>query len=52
MITTYALLVSDIVSLVFPDHLDKTVLCNDINRFFLGKIEIIREEIDTNYISP
>ena len=39
-------------SLVFPDHLDKNVVCNYINRFFLRKIEIIREEIDANYINP
>ena len=32
--------------LIFPDHLDKTVLGNDINRFF----QIISEEIDANCI--
>ena len=33
--------------LCFPDHLDKTVLANDIARFFIRKVECIRNDIDT-----
>ena len=35
----------------FPDHLDKTVLANDIGKFFVRKIEHIRWGIDAICLS-
>lgn len=38
--------------LCFPDHLDKTVLANDIARFFIRKVECIRNDIDSICVNP
>ena len=38
--------------LCFPDHLDKTVLANDIARFFIRKVECIRNDIYSICVIP
>ena len=35
----------------FPDHLDKTVLANDIGKFFVRKMEDIQRDIDAICLS-
>lgn len=37
--------------LLFANHLDKTIVSNDIGRYFVRKVENIREEIDATPIS-
>ena len=36
----------------FPEHIKKTVLANDIGRYFVRKIERIRTEIDSIHLHP
>ena len=36
---------------LFPEHLDKTIITNDIGRYFVRKVENIRNEIDATPIS-
>ena len=36
---------------LFAEHLDKTIIANDIGRYFVSKVENIRNEIDTKPIS-
>jgi len=36
---------------LFAEHLDKTIIANDIGRYFVRKVEIIRNEIDATPIS-
>ena len=36
---------------LFAEHLDKTIIANDIGRYFVRKVENIRNEIDTTPIS-
>ena len=38
--------------LCFPDHLDKTVLANDIGKCFVRRIENIRRDTDAISLSP
>ena len=38
--------------LCFPDHLDKTVLANDIGKSFVRRIENIRRDTDAISLSP
>ena len=38
--------------LSFPEHLDKTVLANDIGKFFVRKIENIGQDTDAISLSP
>ena len=36
---------------LFAEHLDKTIVANDIGRYFVTKVESIRNEIDAKPIS-
>ena len=36
---------------LFAEHLDKTIIANDIGRYFVTKVENIRNEIDATLIS-
>ena len=36
---------------LFAEHLDKTIIANDIGRYFVRKVENIRNEIDATPIS-
>ena len=36
---------------LFAEHLDQTIIANDIGRYFVSKVENIRNEIDTKPIS-
>ena len=36
----------------FPEHINETVLANDIGRYFVRKIERIRTDIDSIHLHP
>ena len=45
-------LVGERKQLRFPEHINKTVLANDIGRYFVRKIERLRTDIDSIHLHP